>query len=119
MEAQGWAQVTGSLVGVMGVGERDQSCREEVSFSARKRNYLGASNAISTRETTASRSTLQAEKKRSVSLITTPGTGQALKAEKERHGGLTRSPGGPGRPVGPGSPRAPRFPSSPAGPGGP
>lgn len=43
-----------------------------MSSSARKRNYLGASNTISTRETTASRSTLQAEKKRPVSLITTP-----------------------------------------------
>lgn len=46
------------------------------SFSARKRDYLGASNTISTRETTATRSTLRGEEKRPVSSVTTTAPGK-------------------------------------------
>lgn len=60
----------------------------------RKRDYLGASNTISTRETTATRSTLQGEEHRPVSSHHHRSTGGALGAEEEGHKGGRGGAGG-------------------------
>lgn len=52
-----------------------------------KRDYLGASDTISTRETTAARSTLQGERKWPVSLITTPRHWASTEGSREEGGG--------------------------------
>lgn len=82
------------MVADMSPGRCEQYCQGEVmsgswgiSFSARERDYLGASNTISTRETTATRSTLQGGEKKTSKFNHHHSTGGALRAKVERHRG--------------------------------